>query len=105
MWRNPFDQGKRALTVAAMGRAGVGTGRTYGGHAKRAFTAAALEIYGRVCHLCGRQNATEVDHLIPQSVRPDLRYDMANVRPACRSCNAERKAKPLLASYRAEGWA
>ena len=38
-------------------------------------------------------NAFEVDHVIPVSVRPDLEYDPANIRPAHSSCNRRRQAK------------
>lgn len=47
-----------------------------------------------VCWLCGRPGANEVDHVVPASVRPDLRFDPANLRPAHSTCNRRRGAKP-----------
>lgn len=41
-----------------------------------------FEERGTVCHLCGHPGATEADHVIPLSVRPDLRADSNNLRPA-----------------------
>lgn len=57
-----------------------------------------------ICHLCGRPGATEVDHLIPASVAPDLRYDPANLRPAHQSCNRRRGAGPVDASRTSRRW-
>lgn len=55
-----------------------------------------------ICHLCGRDGADTVDHVIPRSLRPDLAHDLANLRPAHRSCNSSKGARlgtaPLGAS-------
>lgn len=60
------------------------------------------------CHLCNgdlgpidytapgnQSNAFEVDHFHPISVRPDLRYELSNWRPAHCSCNRSRQAKAI----------
>ena len=38
--------------------------------------------------LCQGARATEVDHIIPISVRPDLRMVWKNLQSACKPCNA-----------------
>lgn len=61
-------------------------------------------IYGRTCHLCGHDGATDADLLIPQSVAPDQPLTPHAYRPAhgvrgcptCgRKCNQERGARPV----------
>lgn len=57
-----------------------------------------------VCYLCGRWVLpidTELDHVEARSRRPDLRYDLDNLKPACHGCN---KAKGSLSvdEYRAK---
>lgn len=47
-----------------------------------------------VCHLCGKPGATEVDHVVPASVAPWLRFDPSNLRPAHPSCNRRRGNRP-----------
>ena len=44
------------------------------------------------CYRCGA-DATEVDHVIPLSVRPDLAHERSNLRGACKSCNASKGAR------------
>jgi 5-methylcytosine-specific restriction protein A len=44
-----------------------------------------------VCQIrthCQGMVATEVDHIIPISVRPDLRLELSNLQSACKPCNA-----------------
>jgi len=60
--------------------------------------------YGTLCHLCGAPGADTIDHLIPTSRRPDLRWDMENVRPAHKTCNSRRKDAPLRPTWSAVGW-
>jgi len=44
-----------------------------------------------LCRLCDQQGrvtaATVVDHIIRIKVRPDLRLDMSNLQPLCKSCH------------------
>lgn len=43
-----------------------------------------------VCYLCKKWLApieTELDHVEPRSRRPDLRFELKNLRPACHACN------------------
>jgi 5-methylcytosine-specific restriction endonuclease McrA len=35
--------------------------------------------------------ATEVDHIIPRSVRPDLIYELSNLQSACKACNSAKR--------------
>lgn len=71
--------------------------------ARRAI-AIMFAIYGRTCHLCGHDGATDADLLIPRSVAPGQPVDPRAYRPAhgvrgcptCRRrCNQERGAAPL----------
>lgn len=39
--------------------------------------------------------STTGDHIKPVSLRPDLKFDRANVRGSCRSCNGKRGNQPL----------
>ena len=51
---------------------------------------ARIAYYGGKCWLCGTA-ATEIDHVIPLS-RGGTNWP-ANLRPACRSCNARKSAR------------
>jgi 5-methylcytosine-specific restriction protein A len=58
----------------------------------------ALERDGRMCVMCGSP-ATEVDHIIPRSVAPELAGELDNLRSVCKSCHrvitrANRAARP-----------
>lgn len=35
--------------------------------------------------------ATEVDHIIPRHIRPDLRLEWSNLQSACKSCNSAKR--------------
>lgn len=63
------------------------------GRASLAITRKVLEVYGDVCHLCGRPGATTRDHLIAYSAGGT--DDLANLRPAHRSCNSKRHNRTL----------
>ena len=42
------------------------------------------------CHYCGRfllKNEVELDHYLSRSRRPDLRFELSNLVPACHTCN------------------
>ena len=45
-----------------------------------------------VCWLCGKPGATEVDHVLPLSQFPELAHDLANLRPAHKTCNSSKGA-------------
>lgn len=48
------------------------------------------------CYLCGKilePRSVTLDHVIPRSRAPHLRYDMANLKPCCWSCNTEKGSK------------
>lgn len=61
--------------------------------------------YAWVCHLCGQAIpegvgwrdplAFEADHILTVSERPELAFDLTNLRPSHRRCNTARKARPL----------
>jgi 5-methylcytosine-specific restriction endonuclease McrA len=76
----------------------------YNGPAVGRFRTLVFATYGRVCHLCGRGGANQVDHLIPRSVRPDLAFDLDNARPAHGFCNNQRGKRALPGRYVAAGW-
>ncbi len=44
------------------------------------------------CELCGSGTDLVVDHVIPLSERPDLAFEVANLRVLCRTDNASRQA-------------
>jgi len=56
--------------------------------------AARWAMWGDRCYLCGGE-ATETDHVIP--LARGGKHVPANLRPACRSCNASKNARPLAA--------
>jgi len=78
--------------------------KVWSGHAVKVAKKQVLEAYGSTCHLCGLPGANTVDHLIPRSVRPDLMFDLENMRPAHLSCNSGRKVRPLVQAEQARGW-
>jgi len=42
--------------------------------------------------------ATEVDHIVPRSKRPDLRLEWSNLQSSCKACNsakADREQEPI----------
>lgn len=50
------------------------------------------------CYLCGkwlRDYETTLDHVIPRSRAPHLRYESTNLRPCCSTCNVEKGSKVL----------
>lgn len=54
-----------------------------------------LERDGYVCQIRGRRcthTATEADHIIEVSIRPDLALALDNLRAACKPCNSSRGA-------------
>lgn len=66
-------------------------------------------MYGRVCHICGHDGATDADLLVPRSIAPHQPLTPYAFRPShgvrgcptCgRKCNQERGAKPLDAMWR-----
>lgn len=63
------------------------------GRASLAITRQVIAVYGDTCHLCGRPGATTRDHIIPYSHGGT--DDLANLRPAHRSCNSRRGNKAL----------
>lgn len=48
------------------------------------------------CYICGKSlmpYETTLDHVIPRSRAPHLRYDMSNLKPCCGLCNQEKGSK------------
>ena len=43
---------------------------------------AAILTTTDTCWICGQPGADQIDHVIPIAQRPDLEYDLANLRPA-----------------------
>jgi 5-methylcytosine-specific restriction endonuclease McrA len=80
---------------------------------RQAAAKAVFAHWGTVCHLCGKEGADTIDHLVPRSVIKELDlpmslFDVDNLRPAHRACNSKRgkKAAPVrrLRAERAVGW-
>ena len=60
------------------------------------------------CERCGSTNKLETDHILPQSILPELTYRPENLRVLCRTCNNARgntytdaEAAEVLARLRA----
>ena len=50
------------------------------------------------CYLCGKvlqKNEVTLDHMKSRSSRPDLRYEMDNLAPACWQCNSLKGSQSL----------
>ncbi len=60
------------------------------GEATAAQIRARLDFYGGLCWVCGAE-ATTIDHVIPLA-KGGSNWP-ANLRPACRSCNARKGAR------------
>lgn len=69
--------------------------------------------FGRVCHLCLHDGATDADHLVPISVDSEQPIDYMLMRPAhgvngcatCgRKCNQERGNAPIGATNTSRHW-
>lgn len=67
--------------------------RRKSGRGLQALIAVVLNEYGTVCHLCGREGATTIDHIVPVSLGGD--DSLENLRPAHASCNSSRGATSL----------
>lgn len=42
------------------------------------------------CALCGQPDADTVDHVLPKAKYPDLVWELGNMQPAHRDCNASK---------------
>ena len=42
------------------------------------------------CEFCSATQNLSADHIIPVSERPDLAYEVANIRVLCLECNGRR---------------
>lgn len=49
-----------------------------------------LRSLSRFCERCLAATDLTVDHIIPPAERPDLTYEVLNLRVWCRSCNGSR---------------
>jgi len=87
-----------------MGRTVNPSGTPVNGRNVAEFNSAVFSVYGRTCHLCGSPGADTVDHLIPTSVSPSLRWEISNARPAHRHCNSARGDAPVPSEWRAPAW-
>lgn len=46
-----------------------------------------FQIYGKKCSKCSREENLQVDHILPISLFPELRYEITNLQPLCEKCN------------------
>lgn len=49
-----------------------------------------------ICYLCGKYllpNETTLDHVLPRSRNPELRYKFSNLKPCCYDCNIKKGSK------------
>lgn len=53
-----------------------------GGRRARKLSKLIRARYGEICWLCGKPGADTADHVIPVELRPDLEFDVDNLRPA-----------------------
>lgn len=65
----------------------------WGGRSAARLTALTLSTWGTICHLCGCDGADTADHIVPRSRGGT--DELANLRPAHRSCNSRRGAMDL----------
>jgi 5-methylcytosine-specific restriction endonuclease McrA len=73
------------------------------GRAAQSDRARCFATYGTTCwlgYLGCTGTATQVDHVMPASIRPDLRREPSNHRPVCASCNMRRGTKPPAVARR-----
>lgn len=87
-----------------MGRTAQPGPKGYHGREVGKYRAAVFAEKGTICHLCGREGADTVDHIVPRSVRPDLSFVVSNGRPAHKTCNSSRGKKAVAEAYAAPGW-
>lgn len=87
-----------------MGRTVSPGGRPVNGRNVAEFSSAVFAEYGSTCHLCGKPGAATVDHLVPVSQDPSLRWEISNCRPAHEECNFSRGDAPLSMVWQAQGW-
>lgn len=48
------------------------------------------------CYLCGKYvegSEMQLDHIIPRSRAPELRFEMSNLAPSCPKCNRKKGSK------------
>ena len=56
-----------------------------------------LKIFNNECAYCGEKDGLEQEHIIP--LIKGGKYEIGNIIPACRHCNASKKDKELVAWY------
>ena len=55
--------------------------------------AARFAVFGNCCAYCGSGDRLEADHVIP--IKKGGMHIPANIRPACRTCNASKAGRRL----------
>lgn len=86
---NP-EASRQAQLAALDKRRGSSSARGYGSDWQKVrLLALDREPLCRFCAAKGRVTpATEVDHIKPVTLRPDLRLELSNLRPLCQSCHS-----------------
>lgn len=58
-----------------------------------------FKLYGEICLKCGSTEDICIDHIKPYSLYPELKTDINNLQPLCRSCNSK-KGNKFIIDYR-----
>lgn len=46
-----------------------------------------------ICEACGKAAATEVDHVVRVSARPDLAFERSNLQARCKPCHSAKTSR------------
>ena len=69
---------------------------------RKAEKSALLSKLGGLCAYCGAENPVTIDHVLPQSQRPELKHYWGNQVGACPRCNGSKSDREWLTWYRAQ---
>lgn len=85
---------------------GSNSGLWKGGISRAFYKKKVFERDDWTCRICGIRDIEimEVDHLIPSSIRPDLKSMMENLQTLCANCHRRKTNRELRASLRLGLW-
>jgi len=90
-----FDHPKRGIK-AHVSKGGTKHHLTWQRYRRKWFRENPQDYY--VCYLCNKSlmpYETTLDHVIPRSRAPELRYEFSNLKPCCYTCNSDKGSKVL----------